>query len=119
MEQSSFILSWLGARAASSLSAVQQSSKLPQSWGRELLLLEPPKKRLATICQAAEARLFLQINLLEARAEFVIRNFQFGQSPGKILGNQAKVFFFFCPSLACLEKQNKIKQKLKAESEAT
>lgn len=75
------------------MSPVQQFSELPQSVRQELLLLDPPKKRLATICQAAEARLFLQINLLEARAEFVIRNFQFGQSPGKILGNQAKVSY--------------------------
>lgn len=74
--------------------------------------MEPLKARLAAICQAAEARLFLQIKPGEARAEFVTRNFQLGQSQGKILGNQAKVSF--CPSWLALEKQ-----KLKAESDAT
>lgn len=91
----------------SSLSAVQLSDKLPQCRGRGLLLLEPPRERLAPVCQAAEARLFLQINLLEARAEFVIRNFQFGQSSRKILGNQAKVSFFVLLWLALKENKNK------------
>lgn len=97
------------ARATSSPSAIPQRSPLPRMAGRALLSPEPPKKRLATTGQAAESRLFLQTSLLEARAEFVIRNFQFGQSPRKILGNQAKVSFSSWFGLPWKSKQDKAK----------